>query len=97
MSATFTHLILQERNAEILFSEPANSLVVRILPLTPLHSRFWQIGPIPGLRNPNQSKILQLQKKKNLRDTFPTLLPENVPVCPRCPLWFIFSILLRSL
>jgi len=49
------------------FSSDAKSLFLKILPLTTLDSRFWQIKKTPGQRNSNQSKILRILSKK-LRD-----------------------------
>jgi hypothetical protein len=68
------------------FFSASNSLFLNILPLTPLDPRFWQIKPLPGQRNPNESNILQIQKKK-MRDQFVPLSP----LCPLRPLWFIFG------
>jgi len=45
-------------------SSDANSLFLKILPLTRLDSRFWQIKKTLGQRNSNQSKILRILSKK---------------------------------
>jgi len=61
------YLISDKRTAAKLCrsSNAANSLLLKIFPVTPLDSIFWQIKPIPGQRNPNESRILQIRKKKN--------------------------------
>jgi hypothetical protein len=82
VSADSLQLISDERAAAKLcrsFSA-SNSLSSKILPLTPLDPRFWQIRPIPGQRNPNKSKILQIQKKKNREIQFAPLSPASLRV-----------------
>jgi hypothetical protein len=80
--ADFLQLISDKRAAAKLcrsFSA-SNSLSFKILPLTPLDPRFWQIKPILGLRNPNKSKILQIQKKKTWEIQFAPSSPASFRV-----------------
>ena len=57
-------------------SDAANSLFLKILPLTHLDPRFCQIKPIPGQRNPNESKTLPIRKKKTARPLVPGFPPR---------------------
>src|ERR1039457_6885088 len=70
----------------------ANSLSLKIFPLTPLDSIFWQIKPTPGPPNPNESKMLPITTEKKLRAYFAPWSPANVPPCPLRSLWFIFKL-----
>ena len=85
--------ISDQRAAAILCrpSNAANSLSLKILPLTPLDSRFWRINPMLGLRKSNESKMLPITTEKKLRAYFAPWSPANVPPCPLRPLWFIFT------
>jgi hypothetical protein len=66
----------------------ANSLSLKILPLTHLDSGFWRVKPTFSQRNPNKFRILQIQKKKNCEISFAL---GTSPTVPQCPLWFIFT------
>jgi hypothetical protein len=70
--ADFLQLIADKRaSAKLCCSFSAsNSLSLKIWPLTPLDPGFWQIKLIPGQRNPNKSKILQIQEKKSCEIQF---------------------------
>ena len=61
-------------------SHAPNSLFWKILPVTPLDPRFWQATPASGQRNSNESKILQIPRKKNRVRVVPVPKP-TAPLC----------------
>ena len=57
----------------------SNSLSLKILPLTPLDPRFGQIKTLPGQRNPNKSKVLQISKEKKREIAMRSLVLDFPP------------------
>ena len=87
--ADFLQLTFDKRAAARLGASlsTSNSLSLNILPITPLDPGFWQTKPIPGQRNPNESSILQIRKKKIARTQFRSLVPASLRVlCVPCGL-----------
>jgi hypothetical protein len=63
----------------------------QILPATPFDSIFWQIRRVSGRPNPNESKILEIQKKKICEILCGLVSGQRPSRVLLRPQWFIFN------